>query len=169
MRLNKSQREAVLQWIAEGLGTDEINRRASSFKPNFNVLRSQVDYYRKTRGVKLEEIQGQGEANALTTGLALKENRVAKLKLLADKMLADLLGPETEKWWLLQVKGIGSRENYERVEYYEFNKAELEAVRGVLDDIAAEVGDRVKKSDVTSDGNPIQPVVNVYIPKNDRS
>lgn len=168
MRLNKSQREAVLQWIAEGLGTDEINKRAANFRPNFNVLRSQVDYYRKTRGVKLDEIQEQGENSALATGLALKENRVAKLKLLADKMLQDLLAPDTEKWWLLQVKGIGSRENYERVEYYEFNKAELDAVRGVLEDIAAEVGDRIRKSDMTSGGNPIQPVVNVYMPDNNR-
>ena len=158
----------MLQWIAEGLGTDEINRRASSLKPPFHVLRSQVDYYRKSRGVKLEEIQEQGEHSALTTGLALKENRVAKLKLLADKMLADLLPTDTEKWWLLQVKGIGSRENYERVEYFEFNKAELESLRGVLDDIAAEVGDRVKKSDVTSNGNPIQALVTVYIPGNNR-
>jgi hypothetical protein len=41
-------------------------------------------------------------------------------------------------------KGIGSQDNYERVEYEEFNKAEVESLRGVLDDIAREVGDRSK-------------------------
>jgi hypothetical protein len=168
MRLKKSQKEAVLQWIAEGLETDEINTRAADFAPPFKVTRQNVLQYRKSRGLRLEEIQEQGETTALTSGLALKENRVAKLKLLADKMLKDLLAKDTEKWWLLQVKGIGRGDDFERVEYYEFNKAELDALRGVLDDIALEVGDRVKKSDMTSGGNPVQPIVNVYMPDNNR-
>lgn len=153
MKLRKAQKEAVLQWIAEGLETDEINKRAARFKPRFKVLRSQVDYYRKTRGLQLDEIQQTGETDALRTGLALKENRVAKLQRLADRMLADLL--EHDRWWLLQVKGIGHGENYERVEYYEFNKAEVDALRGVLDDIAAEVGERIRKTDLTTGGKPL--------------
>lgn len=153
MRLKKAQKEALLSWIAEGLQTDEINKRAAKFKPRFSVSTRLVTHYRKTRGVKLEEIQDAGETNALKTGLALKENRVAKLQLLADKMLSDLL--EQDRWWLLQVKGIGQGDNFERVEYFEFNKAELDAVRGVLDDIAAEVGERVRKADLTTGGKPL--------------
>ena len=152
-RLTKKQREILLAWIAEGLETDEINKRAAKFKPRFKVTRQQVDHYRKTRAVKLEELQQSGESDALKTGLALKENRVAKLQRLADKMLADLL--EQDKWWLLQVKGIGRGDDYERIEYYEFNKAEIDALRGVLDDIAAEVGERVRKTDLTSAGRPL--------------
>lgn len=156
MTLKKAQKDAVLEWIGEGLETDEINKRAAKFKPRFTISRRAVAHYRKTRGVKLEEILEEGETSSLKTGLALKENRVAKLQLLADKMLADLLDKDDSSMWLLQVKGIGSQDNYERVEYLEFNKAEVDAVRGVLDDIAAEVGERVKKS---------QPNLNVDLSK----
>ena len=152
-RLSKNQREALLAWIGEGLETDEINTRAAKWKPRFRVTRQQVDHYRKTRRIALHEIKEDGEASSLKIGLALKENRVAKLQLLADKMLADLL--EQDRWWLLQVKGIGQGENFERVEYFEFNKAEIDAVRGVLDDIAGEVGERVRRADLTSGGKPL--------------
>ncbi|MDQ3007192.1 MAG: hypothetical protein M3R47_17640 [Chloroflexota bacterium] len=49
MRLNKSQKEALLSWVAEGLKTDEINKRAGKFKPRFDVSTRIVAYYRKSR------------------------------------------------------------------------------------------------------------------------
>jgi len=157
MTLKKAQREALLKWIAEGLETDEINKRAAKFKPPFKVTRQNVSKYRKTRGVKLEQLQEEGELDALSTGFALKENRVAALQKLADKMMGDLLGDEKEKskMWLLQVKGIGSHDNFERVEYWEFNRSEVDAFRGVLEDISAEVGQRIRRSDLTSGGKPL--------------
>ena len=166
IRLKKAQKEALLTWIAEGLKTDEINRRAAKFKPRFKVSNRVVTHYRKTRNFQLEEIKQADEISALTTGLALKENRVAKLQLLANRLLKDLLGEEgsDELLWLDQVKGIGSHDNYERVEYVEFNKAEIDALRGLFDDIAIEVGDRKKNSELPT----VQPIVNVYLPKNNR-
>lgn len=155
MKLKKAQKEAVLRWIAEGLESDEINKRAQRFKPAFKVSRSQVDYYRKSREVNLSEIRDSGETDALKSGLALKENRVALLNKLGEKFSAELLREEDNKLWLLQVKGIGSQENYERVQYYDFNRAEVDALRGVLDDIASEVGDRVKRTDITSNGKEL--------------
>ena len=157
MKLNKAQKEIVLTWIAEGLETDEINKRAAKFKPRFQVSRSQVDWYRKTRGVKLDAIQEADEVSALTSGLALKENRVATLQKLANRLLVDLFGEEggENKLWLTMVKGIGSHDNYERVEYQEFNRSEIESLRGILDDIASEVGERVRRADLTSGGKPL--------------
>lgn len=140
MRLKKAQREQLIEWIAEGLDTGEINKRAAKFKPRFKVSTRLVTHYRKTRKIDVNALKAVGETNALTSGLAIKENRVAKLQALADKMLADLL--VDDKLWLLQVKGIGGTENYERVEYYEFNKGEVDALRGVLDDIAKELWER---------------------------
>lgn len=153
MALKKDQKEAVLAWIAEGLESDEINKRAAKFKPRFKISRRAVAHYRKTRGVKLEAIQEQGELDALKSGFALKENRVKALQQLADKMMGDLLGGD--KMWLLQVKGIGGPLNYERVEYWEFNRSEVESLRGVLDDISAEMSERVRKTDLTSGGKPL--------------
>jgi hypothetical protein len=140
MRLKKGQKEALLEWIAEGLESDEINKRAAKFKPRFNVSRRVVTYYRKSREVKLEEIKETGEASALTTGLATRAARVDRLQKLADLLIADLF--DGNLLWTNEVKGIGGADNFERIDYKEFNKAEVDALRGVLDDIASEVGER---------------------------
>jgi phosphopantetheinyl transferase (holo-ACP synthase) len=157
MRLKKAQKEALLVWIAEGLESDEINKRAKKFKPPFSVLRSQVTWYRKTRDTKLEAIQEAGEVDSLKTGFAVKENRVKALQTLAEKMLEQLTREEDNRLWTTMVKGIGSNENYQRVEYEEFNKAEVDSFRGVLDDIATEVGQRIRRTDVTSKDKPLVP------------
>ena len=154
MKLNKRQKAHFLEGLAEGLETDELNKRAEKFKPPYSVLRSQVTYYRKTRDIKLDELKKHSENDALKTGFALKENRVAVLQRLADKFASELL--DGDKLWLPMSKGIGNGPDYERIDYEEFNKAEVDALRDVLDDIAGEVGERVKKSDITTGGKPIE-------------
>lgn len=143
MRLKKKQKQAVLEWIGAGLPTNEINEKAATFKPPFNVSRQQIDYYRKTREIDIKAITAVDETNALTTGLSLKENRVIKLQQLAALMERDLLGGFL---WLDQVKSIGAGPMSQVVEYEEFNKAEVDAYRGVLDDIAKEVGGRIQRT-----------------------
>jgi hypothetical protein len=140
MKLRKAQKEALLEWIAEGLQTDEINERAARFRPRFKVTRQQVDHYRKSRGVHLEEIKEQGETSALTTGLAIRENRVQALQLMADKIIADLF-PENDaenKRWTNMAKTVAE----EQYDYQEFNRAQFDVLRGILDDIASEMGER---------------------------
>ena len=83
----------------------------------------------------------------MSEGLALKGQRVTKLKQLAALMERDLLGGFL---WLEQVKGVGSGDVAQIVEYEEFNKGEVDAYRGVLDDIAKEVGGRVQHTDITT-------------------
>lgn len=139
MRLRKKQKESLVAWIAEGLETDEINQRAAAFRPPFEVSRQQVDHYRKTRGVDMAALLAAGELDALTQGLALKEERVRKLQQLAALMERDLFGGFL---WTEQVKSIGSGPDQQVVDYEEFNKAEVQEYRGVLDDIAKEMGHR---------------------------
>ena len=154
MRLKKKQKEALIQWITEGLQSNEINDRAAMFNPPFNVSRQQVDYYRKTREADIETIKASGEHEALTAGLALVEERVNKLKQLAALMEADLFGGFL---WTDQIKSIGSAPNNKFIEYEEFNKAEVDSYRGVLDDIAKEVGGRVHRNEITGkDGEPLR-------------
>ena len=147
-KLTKDQREELLKLIAEGLETDEINKRAAIFEPQFSVSRAQVDYYRKTRKVKIKELVESGEFDALTTGLALKTERVKKLSLLASMIEEDLFGGVL---WTQDVKMIGSGDFQERVEFEIFNSAEVQHYRGVLDDIAKEVGDRAQKTELTGE------------------
>jgi hypothetical protein len=138
MKLRKKQREYLLQLIAEGLQIGEINERATQFRPRFKVTPQQVDYYRQSRGIVLEDIQETGESNALKTGLALRDERVKALKLLADAMLSELTREADKRLWTENSKTVAE----ERYDFVEFNKAEVDALRGVLDDIAKEVGER---------------------------
>lgn len=156
MRLKKAQKEAVLKWVAAGLQSDEINARAAQFEPPFDVSRQQVDYYRKTREQDISVIRAVSEQNALVEGYAMKEHRVYKLSLLAALLEKDLFGGFI---WTDQVKGVGSGEIAEIVDYEEFNAAEIIQYRGILDDIAKEVGDRVKRSELSGkDGGAIEVV-----------
>lgn len=164
MRLKKAQKEILLEWVAEGLETDEINKRAADYIDPFDVSRQQVDHYRKTRQMSIAEIQANGEYEALNTGLAKVSKRVEKLKQLAARLEEDLFAAE-DKVWTLQVKGVGSGPIAEIVEYYEFNRSEVDAYRGVLDDIAKETGGRVQRSDITSDGKQLQPITTIEIVK----
>jgi len=152
-RLKKRQKEALLQWVAEGLQVDEINQRAAKFKPKFSVSSRVVTHYRKTRQIELDKLKEAGELDALKSGLALKDKRVEVLQRLADRMIADLLpaGEKGSLLWTLQAKTVAN----EKYIYEEFNKPEVDALRGTLDDIAAEVGERVKKTDVTSGGEKL--------------
>ena len=138
----------VIKAVAEGLQTDEINERAANFKPPFSVSRQQVDYYRDTREQDIKAIRSISEKNALIEGFALKEHRVYKLSLLAALMEKDLFGGFL---WLDQVKGVGSGDIAEIVDYEEFNASEVVQYRGVLDDIAKETGGRVQKTE--AEGN----------------
>lgn len=135
MRLQKKQRKNLLAWISEGLKTDEINERAKEFTPPFHVSTQQVDWYRARNQVKLKEIQEADDYDALTTGLALKEERVKRLQELAKLIEGDLFG---DRLWLDRVKAAG----FMRVDYEEFNATEVQQYRGVLDDIAKEMGQR---------------------------
>jgi hypothetical protein len=138
MKLKKAQREVLLSWIAEGLESDEINKRAAKFKPRFKVTRQQVDHYRKTRQTKLGELKEAGEFDALRTGLAKVQARVKLLQDLAEKLRTDLF--DNELLWLEQAKSVGT----ERFYYRDFNASEVLQLRGVLDDIAQEIGERGK-------------------------
>ena len=149
MRRKKTQKEQTLAWVVEGLQTDEINARAALENPPFRVDRQQVDYYRKTRAVDIKAISAIDEKNALISGYALRETRVYKLSQLAALMEKDLFGGFL---WTDQVKGVGSGPTAVIVDYEEFNAGEIVQYRGVLDDIAKEVGHRVQRQEVSGEG-----------------
>ena len=145
MRLNKDQKEFLIQCIAEGLKPAEINARAALFADPFKVRRQQVDYYRDQCEIDIKDLQEQQKFKALNTGLALREVRVERLALLAKMIEDDLMGG---KMWLDQKKGVGSGPIAEIWDYLEFNRGQVEAYRGLLDDIAKEIGDRSIKADL---------------------
>jgi hypothetical protein len=154
MKLNESQKKHLLAAISEGLETDEINTRAAKHDEPYRVSRQQVDFYRKSRKVKLSEIKAEIESEALRRGFAVKENRVAALDELAQILYDELL--EGKRLWLEQIKSIGSGEFQQIIDFEEFNEGEIRQFRGLLDDIAKEQGDRKQKTELTGkDGQPL--------------
>ncbi len=101
-------------------------------------------------------------------GLALDYERVEKLKRLADFLEAQIYeqgeSGAHHNIWLPDVKQIGNGDNAERVDIERFNAALLDQYRATLDDIAKEVGGRVKKQELTgADGGAI-PIVITKMP-----
>ncbi len=139
--------------MTAGYRSDEINSRAADFDPAFTVSRRQVNYYRKTRGIDTKRLEEAGEHAALHTGLALVAERVKKLKELAALLEDDIFG---DLLWTDNVKGVGSGPIATIVDYEEFNAAEVVAYRGVLDDIAKEMSQRIQRQELTgADGGPL--------------
>lgn len=139
-RLTKKQKEFLLACIAEGLETDEINARAAKSKPAFSVTRQDVDYYRKSRGVKLKEIAEADEFEALRSGLATRAERIARLEKLFGRVERDLL--ENDLVWLQRKRALGSGEFTQIIDELQLNTAEIKVYRDLLDDIAKEVNQR---------------------------
>lgn len=75
-------------------------------------------------------------------GFGLAHERVRLLKELADKLRGELL--DGGRLWVEDVKGIGQGERWQTVPIERFNSAEVEQLRGILDDIAKETGGRPK-------------------------
>jgi hypothetical protein len=100
-------------------------------------------------------------------GLALEYERIRKLYRLAAFLEAQLYEQGEDgvfhNVWMPDVKSIGSGEFAERVDIERFNAPLIEQYRKVLEDIAKEVGGRIEKKDITSDGKPI-PIIAVKMP-----
>lgn len=115
----------------------------------------------------------------LAYGLALDYERIRKLKRLADFLESQLYEQSAPdpltgirtflNVWIPDIKTIGSGDNAERVDIERFNPAIFEQYRAVLDDLAKEVGGRIRKQDITSGGKPIDPIrlVEVIRPPDD--
>ena len=82
----------------------------------------------------------------MSEGLALKGERVKKLKQLAALMEKDLFGGFL---WTDDIKILGKGDAAKVVEFEKFNAAEVKEYRAALDDIAKEVGDRIRRREFT--------------------
>ena len=90
----------------------------------------------------------------METGYGRPHERVQLLKRLLDLCVEDVT--TRGKRWVQDVKSIGSGEFAERVDLERFNASEFDQIRGLLDDIAKEKGERVKRTEVTGkNGAPL--------------
>ncbi len=105
-----------------------------------------------------EEREATYRREIMGEGYALGHERVRSLKALAEKLYAELTAEgEDCRRWVRDVKQIGSGEFAERVNIERFNAAEVEQLRGLLDDIAKEKGERKQVQEISGPGGgPIQ-------------
>jgi hypothetical protein len=142
MKLTQKQRNALVAWAAEGLRLAEINERAAQFDPPFKVEWHQLKHVRKQAEKRFTELREEFEKEALAEGLARKALRIRRLVQLAEKIEEDFY--ENNRLWVIEPKQVGA----EVVDVERFNAAEVKEYRGLLDDIARELGDRRTKIDL---------------------
>jgi hypothetical protein len=93
----------------------------------------------------------------LRSRYALAHKRIEELDRLAQKLID--YAKDEKNIWLLDVKAIGTGPDVERVDLVQFNDALFREIRAHFADIAAELGERVKKKDVTVTELP----ANIYL------
>lgn len=101
------------------------------------------------------EIESE-KARVLVEGFAQRHRRIATLNAKAEQLLA--MTEDPAKIWLADVKSIGTGPTAERVDLVTFNAQLFHELRATLADIAAELGERVKKKELAITDLP----ANVY-------
>jgi hypothetical protein len=144
VKLKRKQQNALLEWAAEGLRLPEINERAAKFAPPFEVEWLQLKHARKRAKKRFSELREEFEKEALAEGLSRKAVRIRRLAQLAEKLEAALL--DGDRLWVQEPKQVGAQV----IDVEKFNAAEVKEYRGLLDDIARELGDRRTKIDMTT-------------------
>jgi hypothetical protein len=121
----------------------------------------------------IEQAKNARRAAILEAGLALDYERVAVLSDLAQLLVAQVAERNPEgnqhRLWVPNVKAVGSGPWTQIVDIERFNAPLLSELRGVLDDIAQEVGGRIRKQELTGkNGGPIASTsasVVIYLPE----
>jgi hypothetical protein len=156
-KLSKEQQRQLIYWLAEGWLTEEINELAAKFDPPFSISKQLNVYYRDSYAEDIARISAELDRKVFNEGLSLARTRIDRLEKLARILEDDLY--EKKLVWLEQVKGIGSGEQYERIDFEEFNAAEIKALQSIYDDIAKETGGRIHRLDVSGKGLEVKAYV----------
>lgn len=138
----------ILQGVADWSPLKDINALLAQTVPCIQISSSILTYYRKTLNPKIDEINRERQTKYLTMGLARKEARIEVLVKLADKMVQDIHDPALKRMWVKRIRGLGQGKAMQLIEEEEFNSPELIQLRGVLEDIAKEMGHRQTKVEV---------------------
>lgn len=94
---------------------------------------------------EIEKSVAAEKARTLLTDYTLMYRRVAQLNEQAKQLIAILDDPS--KVWMPDVKAVGTGEFAERVDLVTFNAALYHEIRATFDDIAKELGERIKKAE----------------------
>lgn len=157
-KLTKTQSDLVLVWAAEGLRLPEINDRAAKEADPFEVTWFQLKTARgKSR--KFTELQKEAEESAINQGLARKAGRIRQLEELFDRALRVIIeraDSETTANVPGGRTGLLVRDIKHLTEVFKFDAALVREMRGILEDIAKEKGERSQKVELSDpNGEPL--------------
>ena len=131
MRLTNDQKLLIQGWVAAGKSNREIIRLAAEHEPPFRINGANISKtFRKPVREKVERIREKKEEDVLRTGLAVKEERIRMLE-------------ETAQYLFSEIKQIPPAKANLVPGY-------VTGMRGCLDDIAKELGQRSNKIDVNA-------------------
>jgi len=128
MRLTNEQRLLIEEWVAAGKTNQEIIRLAAEQDPPFTVKGANISKtFRKQVTKTVAAVREVQKVEAVQAGLAVKEKRIRMLDETAQFMFYMMRRVPSDK-----MPGI------------------VNAMRGCLDDIAKELGQRSSKVDVNA-------------------
>ncbi|HEX3642862.1 MAG TPA: hypothetical protein VHV10_16375 [Ktedonobacteraceae bacterium] len=112
-----------------------------------------------------DKLIAQEREVVIRTGFALQHKRIEALNSTLEELLE--MKKDHDKVWLPDVKAIGNGPNAERVDLVNFNAPLFTLIEKYANSIAAEMGERVKRKDITVTELP--PNVYLFDPDDDGS
>jgi hypothetical protein len=160
VKLNRSQQNKVLEWAGEGLRLPEVKERAAKEDPPFEVDWHQLKWARQRLGARIREMREQSEVEILNNGLSRRVERIRQLETLFDKHLelirargvemdGEIAGGETG----LMARDYKGKDADTAV--YKYDGALVKEMRGIIDDIAREMGERKTNVELGGSGELI--------------
>lgn len=132
-KLTEEQREALLTWLAAEYDTRLIRKWfAANEWPELD--RSMFTYYRKKHGHDIDALRVERRSRALNSGLALKEERIARLAAHADELDAIKWVPDengrlwNEKAWRETLDDVAKEMGHRKQTIEHSGKVEVEYV-----------------------------------------
>lgn len=111
--------------------------------------------YNEHQRAEEDRIIAEEREKVLRSGFALQHKRIQALNRLTNKLIA--MTNDEDKIWMPDVKSVGTGPTAERVDLLQFNAPLFTLIDKYLASIAAEMGERVKKKELTGkDGGPVE-------------
>ena len=164
-KLTSEQRATLLEWLAADYDWRLI-RKWFEEREWPTISRALVSYYRNSRDLGIAKLRDKRRNNALKSGLALKEERVARLVAHADALEAIKWVPDkrgrmwNEKAWRETLAEIAAEMGHRKqvVEMRDWRDRVVELLKAgtvTPDDVRAEFGDDLATELFTRAGLPL--------------
>ncbi len=159
----------MLEWIVEGLSIVEMRDRASQLDEPFEVTRGQVVHARKSMRAKWSAKWAEQEKALLEDGFARKAVRIRQITEMYERHL-QLIAARAEAPQLQDVPGgrtgLLTQDVKQGKIVFKYDRAVISEMRGLLDDIAREKGERQQKVEHSGpDGGSIPVTITDLIEK----